>query len=237
MIPIPGGFHIDNQRIIPIIKGYLSGMGIEELARFSGLSKRHQHEIVGIANYRKNRRYLSQVTTASILGICDCMCADNTQLAGHIDQLNGEISNSDGIVPLGIDLRKRRAEQIAELPFNCELALTSEVHPNVQLIGRLLCDEVRRVAGKRPGGSKNLQLLGEEGALNMMLPWMAYNVLTRTGQTKVVDDFCFSFCGVLHGTNKLKYQDNLLWYAFIKDRMPENTRHALYSAGHEQQRL
>ena len=234
MIPIPGGFHIDKQGIIPLIKSYLSGIGIEELARFSGLSSKHQREVVGLKHYRKNRRFLSQVTAASILRLCDVLCSENAKLAGNVEQLLLDIRGSgtaENAQRSEEFWRRRREDQRRELPNQCELALSRDVHPGIIRIGRLICEDVRRVAGQRPGGSKNMQILAEEGILNMLVPWMGYNILTRAGQTHIVDEFWFVFCGVLHKSNKLRYQDNLLWYVFIKDRMPEAVRRALYTSG------
>lgn len=74
MVPLPGGFHIDKQGIIPTVKIFLAGSGLEELAEFSWLSSKHKNGIVKLAHYRKNRRFLSQVVAAMILRISDVIC-------------------------------------------------------------------------------------------------------------------------------------------------------------------
>lgn len=38
VVALPGGFHIDQQGLIPLIKEYVSGSGIEDLLPFLGLS-------------------------------------------------------------------------------------------------------------------------------------------------------------------------------------------------------
>ena len=238
MIPIQGGvggFNIDKQGIIPLVKSYLSGMGIEQLAHFSGLSKKHKGDVVALKHYLKKRRLLSKVTAAVILRLCDVLCSQNTQLASAIDMALHQIASDKSSVDnnlsvCGVTLRERRMAQKRELLRDCQLSLAANVHPEVIRIGRLVCQDARRAAGQRPGGSKNVQLLAEEGLFNMLVPWMGYNILTRAGQTKAIDDFWFCFCGVLHKTNKLRYMDNMLWYAFIKDCMPEIVKNALYES-------
>ena len=194
MIPIPEGFHIDKQGIIPLVKSYLSGMGIEQLAHFSGLSKKHKGDVVALKHYRKNRRLLSQITAAVILRLCDVLCSQNTQLAGAIDKALNQIASDKSSVEnnfsvCGVTLREKRMAQKREFPRDCELSLAANVHLEGIRIGRLVCQDAKRAAGQRTGGSNNVQLLAEEGLFNLLVPWMWYNILTRARQTKAIDDF------------------------------------------------
>lgn len=58
------------------------------------------------------------------------------------------------------------------------------------------------------------------------------NCLTRTGQTEVIDKFWFYFLGLLHGTVKLSYQENMIWYGLVKLCMPPGAYHVIYKERH-----
>ena len=53
MVPLPGGFHIEKQGMIPILKFILAISGFEETAEFTGLSKKHQKNILNWASTEK----------------------------------------------------------------------------------------------------------------------------------------------------------------------------------------
>ena len=73
LVPLPGGFHADKQGLIPLIKDYMKGSGIEELLLFSGMSKNLQKVFQKCGHYRMNRRYLVQIMIAMILRISDSL--------------------------------------------------------------------------------------------------------------------------------------------------------------------
>lgn len=79
--------------------------------------------------------------------------------------------------------------------------------------------------------SLNMKFYGQEMLLNKLIPWTGYNLLTRKGQTTIMNKNCLYIVGLLHGTNKLNYRENLLFYSVVKDRMPENVYIALYEKG------
>lgn len=68
--------------------------------------------------------------------------------------------------------------------------------------------------------------------LGILLPWSAYNILTRKGMKRLVDKFWLSFVGLLHGTNKSNYQENILMYGMVRAAMPEAARDVLYDMRH-----
>lgn len=114
--------------------------------------------------------------------------------------------------------RVARKEEIKKLlPSDCKLDVSDSVSPECIWLGKLICSQIEKHSGQFP----NVRFLGKLGLLNTLIPWTGYNVLARRGQTDIMDKFWFAFGGLIHGTVKLPYQENMLWYALVKKAMSQ----------------
>ena len=232
LVPIPGHFHIDKQGIIGMVKNYISGAGLEQLLRFSGLSEKHQDNFISLPHYRKNRRFLSQMTCALILRLYKAIVEHLPDVDREIDQLLLNLSEYTSFKE-GEKERLRGDENFSNrirsaLPPGCQLLIADHVHPSVLQIGKIVVQSTRTIAKDSP----NLEFFAVCQLFNTLIPWTAFNILLRKGQTHIADKFYECFLGVLHGTNKLNYQENLLYYSVVKEFMPPVARFVLYDAGH-----
>ena len=232
LVPDPGAFHIDKQAIIPAVKKYLWGSGIEELLRFSGLSPKHQDNFLQLPHYRKNRRFLSQITCAYLIRIGKTLSEMNpsfaTQLQMHIDRETtwNELSRSEREI---IANQKSFATEIRSiLPPHCRLATARTLHPSVIIIGKLISEHVAALGTE----SRNMKVFGEIQVLDTLVPWCGYNITLRKGQTSIVDKFYDVFLGVIHGTNKHFYQENMLFYSVVRKCISKAAYDVLYEHGH-----
>ena len=232
MVPLPGQFHIDKQGLIPTVKRYLAGAGLEELLRFSGLSEKHQINFMTLPHYRKNRRILSQITAALIIRLNKALCELDPDLAKEISALIEEVEKYNELTrdeKLQIARRDAFVPRISEImPTGCQLGLSNVLHPSMIRIGKLLSDATIRLSERSP----NMKFFGEIQVLSVLVPWSAYNLLIRKGQTEIVDKFYDAFVGLLHGTIKLNYQENLLYYNFVRKVMSPVAKHIIFREGH-----
>ena len=232
MVPLPGQFHVDKQGLIPTVKKYLSGSGLEELLQFTGLSDKHQINFMSLSHYRKNRRVLSQITAALIirmnkalaeykpdLGIEICELLENIEAFSHLNMSEQvRVSMKEDFTTKFKDI----------LPNGCRLEVSETVHPSVLLIGKKISDAILEISQH----STNMLFFGKIQLLSVLIPWSAYNLLIRRGQTHIVEKFYDAFLGLLHGTMKLNYQENVVFYNFMRRVMALAAKHVLFEAGH-----
>lgn len=142
MVPIPGGFHIDKQGIIPTVKAFLSGSGLKELARFSGLSKKNIEKILKLSHYRKCRRYVSQVTAAQLFRIIDVVRKIDQDVSEELRKLLTEESQRHAAEVCGqqsAEDRSKKEELIQELlPKGCKIQVSENVSPECIKLGQLI---------------------------------------------------------------------------------------------------
>lgn len=232
LVQIPGGFHIDKQGLIPTMKTYLAGCGLGEMLPFSGLSPKHQDNFHALAHYRKNRRFFSQMTCALLLRLHKVIVEMDSDFSAEMDNLVGEVVEfsklSDGERARILSSNAWQDEVRGCLPPGSRLAVENSIHPSVLRIGKLLSDRVHKLSID----SQNMKLFGEIQLMNVLIPWTGYNHLIRKGQTWLVDKFYACFVGLLHGTNKLNYQENLLFYKVERDCISQAASDVLYEKGH-----
>lgn len=61
MVLLPGGFHVGKQGIIPLLREFFCGSGMEELLTYSGLSPSVQKVFMKFEQYRATRKFLIQM--------------------------------------------------------------------------------------------------------------------------------------------------------------------------------
>lgn len=232
MVPVPGGFHIDKQGLIPLIKDFLAGSGIEELLKFSGFSPNMQKLFQSLGQYRANRRYLSQITAAMILRIDEAMRSKSTDYSKLRDKCLEDISADKARFEPNYfksedEIKERRDAQMEHMQGS-GIELDLKVCPSTIQLGQYFVGLIYRESKEQP----NLDFYGRLHLMEMLLPWMGYNALARTGQTGLVDKFYFVFVSLMHRTNKIRYMENMLYYSFIKKTMPRVVYHALYEQRH-----
>ena len=232
LIPIPGGFHVDKQGLIPTVKQYLWGCGIDQLLRFSGLSSKNQDNFIQLPHFRKNRRFLSQCTCAMLLRLRKSLAEMNpglsVQLQTHVDRINQwkGLSTSEQERIAFEDNYSQKS--FAQLPENCKLVLSRTLHPSVIVLGKLISDEVESISVD----SKNMKVFAEIQLFNVLIPWTGYNITLRKGQTSIVEKFYDTFIGFLHGTKKQFYQENLLFWRVERDCISKAAHNILFEFGH-----
>lgn len=75
-------------------------------------------------------------------------------------------------------------------------------------------------------------LFGEIQIMDILIPWSGYKILIRKGQGRIVEKIYDCFVGFIHGTNKLNYQENILFYNVERDCIPLAASHILYEKAH-----
>ena len=232
MIPIAGQFHVDKQGLIPTVKKVLSGGCLEELLGFTGLSDKHQIQFMTLAHYRKNRRVLSQMTAALILRLHKALSELNPDFGNELAGMLREIDSYNSLHP---SEKERAASQGAFaskvkeiLPDGCGLHVSRTLHPFTLRIGKMMSEAILKISER----SINMKFFGQTQLLSVLIPWNAYNILIRKGQTHIVEKFYDIFVRFLHGTIKLNYQENVLFYNFLRRVMPPAAKHIVFGLGH-----
>lgn len=135
MLPLPGGFHIDKKGIIPLIKEYMCGSGLEELLQFSGLSPTLQKGFQKFSQYRPNRRFLLQVLVAMVLHLDESLASLSSTFAEIREACLLEISREQ---KMDEELKRRvwtsnerRETQQTEMPEEASLEIEASVSPSV----------------------------------------------------------------------------------------------------------
>lgn len=150
MVPIPGGFHIDKQGIISMLKIFLSGSGLQEVMPFSGLPKKKQESIVSYGHYRKNRRVVSQYTAALVLLLIEVVMDYNPDVRDSIRNLKSQMEQELKLHPTErykiYNSEDRRNDIISAFPQGCELVVSEKVCPQTIAIGRKVVEAEKGMA-------------------------------------------------------------------------------------------
>ena len=228
LVPLPGGFHVDMQGLIPLIKEYLSGSGMEELLQFAGLSAGLQKVFLKFNQYRTNRRFLVQVLVAMILRLGESLSCMSLDFANQLEEYRRLVTEDNSAGEESLDHAERRKSQKEILPDGATLSLLPTVHPAVLRAGKLFVNEVLQRANSYP----NMAFYGRVQLLELLVPWLAYNTLARKAQTNILDKFYFVHVGLMHRSRKINYMENMLFYAVIRKVMPRVVAHVLYKRRH-----
>lgn len=183
---------------------------------FSVFCKKRQEGIIKPAHCRKNRRFQSQVTSAMILRTIDVICSQGDNLKSQIYDLSASHKRKLHSWKSGLETSAQYQQRVAEinllLPQGAKVEVSASSSPESLKIRQLICEKIRELARHSP----NMRYLAKKGFLEVLIPFTGYKILARRGQTEVLDKFWFCNVGLLHGTNKINYQENLLWYALGK---------------------
>ena len=226
LIPLPGGFHIYMQGMIPLIKEYLSGSGLEDLLQFAGFSPGLRKVYMKFNQYRPNRRFLVQILVAMVLRLGDSLCSMSSDFEKQLEECRGLIAN--GAFDNPIDVEERRLAQSQYLPEGTNLAISASVHPAVLKAGKLFVKEVLQRSTSYP----NMQFFGRVQLLQLLVSWFAFNCLARKAQTNILDKFYLVQVGLMHRSRKINYMENIIFYSLVKRTMPPVVAHVLYEKHH-----
>ena len=206
MIPIPRGFYIDKQGLVPLNKTFLAGVGQEEMVSFCGLSQEHQDGSFSLPHYRKSRRVLHQICAAKILRVADVI-AENPSVETQLQSLmcrtdypsEGETRDDKTCLNFARGASKSSLQLLTQaleranavhkvksvLPDGCSLEVTDLVSKKTVMIGKLVCDEIEKLSQH----SKNFRYLGKRLLLELLIPSTGYHVMCRRGQTETMGKF------------------------------------------------
>lgn len=223
IFPLPGGFHIDKQGMIPMIKEFLSGTGLEELIKFSGLTPSIQSKFMSFGQYRGNHRVLVQVMVAMLLRLDDSVTAMSTNFAAARERYLKNIRAwDDGTREIRCNECQSSVKQVHKsrlkevLSEGTQLGISENVSSSVLKLGKAFVDEMHTKAKSSP----NMEFYGRVALLQMLIPWFGFNILARRGQTLIMDKFYFVFVEMMHRTRKLNYMENTLFYGLVKRVIP-----------------
>lgn len=184
---------------------------------FSGFSPSIRKLFQNYGSYRPNRRFLLQIIVAMILRLDESLSAISSDFARNRSEWLAEIEADLSLIEdekrILFKEESGTASQRGVLPPGTKLELSTSVSPAVLKIGIYFVNEVH----KRADGSPNLDLHGR---------------LQLLAQTKIVDKFYFTFVGIMHRNRKIRYMENMLYYAVVKRAMPPVVYEVLYYKFH-----
>ena len=114
----PGGFHVDKQAMLALIKFCMLGAGLEEFLSVSGLSEYSQSNFSCLAQYRMNKRVVFPAAGASVIRLTSCVMTERPSLVDNMNSLIDEGVNSSSY-PSQVTLRK------------CPIRFTDVVTPGI----------------------------------------------------------------------------------------------------------
>lgn len=91
--------------------------------------------------------------------------------------------------------------------------MSANLHPSLVKLGKLVSDQVVEITRD----SHSMNIFGEIQLLNVLVLWTGYNHILRKDQKRILDWFYDCFVGLLHGTNKMNYQENMFFYNVFRD--------------------
>ena len=101
LIPFLGFFQIEKQSLYPLCNEMLHGLGLEEMAACSGLSKSHVENILKHSHARNNCAVLFNICTAMVVHASDIIQAECPDVRDAIDSVSRAYrSNNSTIVEL-----------------------------------------------------------------------------------------------------------------------------------------
>lgn len=107
-----------------------------------------------LSHYRKNRRFLSQVTTAQLLRIIDVIRSTEPEAAARLECLlvadTDRVSSYRGGEETAADEGGKRKRVADLLPTVCKLRPSNAVSPECLEAGKIICDLIKKQAEHSP---------------------------------------------------------------------------------------
>lgn len=141
-MPIPGGFHCEKQGIWPLVKRYMSGVGLEDFLADSGLSASQADNFDEYQHARRNRNIFYNIAAPSVIQVSETvLMEDNTLLSA-----------------VNIAMRSTHSTYMARLPENCSIEVDCDGPATEAMldIGTLLYDRLMLVSESRFPGMRGI---------------------------------------------------------------------------------
>jgi hypothetical protein len=206
LVPFPGFFRWEKQANYAVAKGFLDGMGLQEMAACCGLSAANVRNILSHSHARNNRGMLCNIACAMVLRVIDVCLAESPTLQDDLQDQSPDV-------------------EVPQLPDDFRHVFSSLVTARVVWRGRRLRDAANSLASS----SANGQHLVGTFLQACHLPALGFKSVGRSGHTDLLDSFLFRTIPLLHTSGHLKFQQLYIYYAFIRAVMPQLAVNDLYA--------
>ena len=238
LVPYPGFFHAEKQAMYSLCKEMLDGLGLEELAGCTGLSKSQVENILSHSHARNNRAVLFNLACAMIIHLTDILVGEDDDIEKRITRMHAgasgkNISADTEINPHEVhrpEAQIRISESYSRsvcptTPGRLYDATSDLVTAEVLEIGRIPRRKVEHHFTSGPNGKHFIGTV----LFSCLLPTIGFHVISRTGHTDCMEAFWFKHNSILHSTNHLKYQELSLFYAFFRGILPTFVSNVLFA--------
>ena len=201
LIPFPGFFHIEKQSLYPVCKELLYGLGLEEMAACSALSKSQVENILKHSHSRNDRAVLFNICAAMVVHASDIIQVEFPDVWDAIDSLSRAYSSNNSTSAGTSKLLSATTDKVSKLTVDAD---------------RLLRRHAQDFFSQSPNGKHIVRII----LMTCLLLTVGFHILSRTGHTDLVDSFWLRQNNILHTSGHIKYQELYLYYGFFRAIMP-----------------